>query len=76
VPSAHERIGLGGIALQPFLDAVVVELTAPEEPRKRLALNLALVVGEVRAPDGIVERVGLGDARGESVVEISERMSW
>jgi hypothetical protein len=49
-----------GIAVQPFLDLVVVELLAPQHARERLALHTALILRHVlRAELGVVEGIRL-----------------
>ena len=63
VPRGRRRRA-GRVAVQPELDAVVVELLRPEQARRRLPLHEPLVVGQAGRLDGGVERVGLGDPSG------------
>ncbi len=67
------RRRLGGIAVEPFADVVVVKLLAPDHAGECLALDVAGVgVGDVVLQLG-VKFVGLANARGEDGIEIGKR---
>ena len=75
VVAALESLGrrrrLGGIALEPAPDVVVVELLAPEQARERLAHDAPAVVVEGVGDDRGVERVRLAHAAREQGVELA-----
>ena len=62
VPARGGRRGLGGVALEPVLDGVVVELFRPEKAGVGLADDFAFGLGEVIGFPGFVEGVGFRDA--------------
>ena len=64
------RRGLGRVAVEPGGDVVVVELLAPQHPGERLAHHQRLVRGRRVGRQVGVERVGLGAAGGDHVVEV------
>ena len=63
--------GAVGVALQPVVDDVVVELLAPEEPGVSLPGDAALVLRGARRHAVGVEVVGLPDSSRERAVELS-----
>lgn len=60
------------IALEPQLDAVVVELFGPEQPGQRLALDSFLVLAHATLVQRVVECVGFATAQVERRVMIVE----
>ena len=65
----RRRRGIGGVALQPVLDHVVIVLFRPEHAGEALAHDRARVGGEVRGDDGGIEVVGLAHPLREDLVE-------
>jgi hypothetical protein len=64
------RRGLGRVAVEPGGDVVVVELLAPQHPGERLPHHERLVRGRRIGRQVGVERVGLGAAGGDHLVEV------
>ena len=56
------RRRVSGIAFEPVLHDVVIELLRPEQAGRRLPNHVACVAGDVRRDRGLVELVGLGAA--------------
>ena len=64
------RRRFGGVALDPFVDVVPVELLAPEQARVGAAGDVPVRVGQRRVDDGGVELVGLPFAIVEDRLEL------
>ena len=61
-----------GIALEPLLDVVVVELFRPQHPGERLPLHVPLVGAEPGAMHGVVELLRFVAALREGVLSVRE----
>src|SRR5579862_4761968 len=64
----------GGIAFQPDLNVVVVELLGPQHAGIRLAHDVFGVAGKVIGNAGSVEFVGFGFAKVEEAIEASSKV--
>ena len=69
VPACQRRRRAGGIAVEPLLHVVVVELLAPHEPGDRLAQHTGLVGRRAGRGEGGEVGVRLRLARGDDLVE-------
>src|SRR5262249_6263914 len=58
------------VAIEPEIDAVVIELLRPEQPRIRLPLNEPLVLRQSGRPNRPAELLCLGDPILEDTVEL------
>ena len=74
VPPRRRRLRPGRVAVEPELDAVMIELLGPEQAGIRLALNAPLIFVQPRGLDGPVELVGLGHPPLDDRVEVAERV--
>ena len=70
VATLRRRRRIAGIAFQPFLDYVVIELLRPQHPGKALAHDVLRIGGEILRESRCVEFVGFALALREDPVEI------
>jgi hypothetical protein len=66
------RRAAGGIAEQPILDDVMVELLRPEQAGVGAPGDEAFTVGKLGGQDGLVERVALRSTLGEDLLEAGD----